>query len=61
MKTQTGIDDGRIRHIVVQDRIDVDNLLDELHIGEAETNVFAREINMGRVLLTMSEQKCELC
>ncbi|NOX61772.1 MAG: DUF3368 domain-containing protein [Chloroflexi bacterium] len=50
-ETQIAIDDGWLRRIAVQDRIAVENLLDELDIGEAETLVLAREINVRRVLL----------
>jgi predicted nucleic acid-binding protein len=50
-ETQTGIEEGWIKRVVVQDRIAVENLLDELHIGEAETIVLAREMGIHRVLL----------
>lgn len=42
---------GWLRRVVVQDRIAIDGLLDELHIGEAEAIVLARELQVGRVLL----------
>jgi predicted nucleic acid-binding protein len=35
----------------VGDRIAVDALLDELHLGEAEAIVLARELSIGRILL----------
>lgn len=50
-ETQTAITQGWLQQIAVQDRIAVEALLDELHLGEAEAVVLARELSVGRVLL----------
>jgi uncharacterized protein len=48
---QTAVTQGWLQQIAVRDRIAVDALLDELHLGEAEAIVLARELSVGRVLL----------
>jgi predicted nucleic acid-binding protein len=50
-ETQTAVTQGWLQQIAVRDRIAVDALLDELHLGEAEAIVLARELSVGRVLL----------
>ena len=50
-ETNTAVAEGWLKRIVVEDRIAVDSLLDELHIGEAEAIVLAQELEVGKVLL----------
>jgi len=50
-ETREGVSDGSLRLVDVQNRIAVDALLGELDLGEAETIVLARELNLGWVLL----------
>lgn len=50
-ETRGAIEAGWLRRIDVKDRIAVDALLDELHAGEAEAIILARELTISRVLL----------
>jgi hypothetical protein len=50
-ETQTAVTQGWLQQVAVRDRIAVDAILDELHLGEAEAIVLARELSVGRVLL----------
>ena len=50
-ETQAAIDEGWLRRITVNNRTAVDGLLDDLHLGEAEAIVLARELETGRVIL----------
>ncbi len=50
-ETQAAIDEGWLHRITVKNRTAVDGLLDELHLGEAEAIVLARELDTGRVIL----------
>ncbi|MCB0070292.1 MAG: DUF3368 domain-containing protein [Caldilineaceae bacterium] len=50
-ETDAALEAGWMKSIAVQNRIAVDGLLDELHLGEAEAIVLARELNIQRILL----------
>lgn len=50
-ETEAAVAAGWLRRSSVNDRIAVDALLDELHAGEAEAIVLARELIVGRILL----------
>ena len=49
--TETALSDGWMQCAIVGNRIAVDGLLTELHLGEAEAIVLAREKNIRRILL----------
>jgi len=50
-ETTAALKTGHFRRMEVRHRIAVDVLLEQLHPGEAEAIVLARESNVGRVLL----------
>lgn len=50
-ETRAAVEEGWLRRIAVRDRVAVDSLLGELHLGEAEAIVLARKLRTGRVLL----------
>lgn len=50
-ETRDAVAAGWLRRSSVKDRIAVDALLDELHAGEAEAIILARELTIRRVLL----------
>jgi predicted nucleic acid-binding protein len=45
------VKDGWLQRVAVDNRVAVDALLGELDLGEAETIVLARQLNVKRVLL----------
>lgn len=51
VETRAAVEDGWLRPTTVCNRLAVEALLTDLHLGEAEAIVLARELGAGRVLL----------